>query len=218
MVTELETLEKGIRDLVVDGSIEEEIAERIVLNYNKLVTLTNAYRHLGYTLVMTIGSFDLLHPGHARFLSKVKKQGLEVNRKTILIVGADSDIAVKRYKGPHRPIIQAIERLEMLAVQKGVDYVTVIDDIDKDGKWYYGLLRMICPDIFVAVEDSYPDDQRREIEKFCGKLVVLPRQAKNTSSSLIIQQVIKANPDLALKILQEAQIHGEDNKKVTFNE
>lgn len=211
LVTELENLENGIADLLLKESIEIEVADRIVLDYNKLVTFASAYRSLGYILVMTIGSFDLLHPGHARYLFKVKKQGLEKNHKTILIVGADSDLAIKRYKGPHRPIIQAIERLEMLAVQRGVDYVTIIDDIDKEGKWYYGLLKMIRPDIFVAVEGSYPEEQRREIQKFCAELVVLPRQAQNTSSTMIIENVIKANSKLALKIIRAAKAAKKSN-------
>ncbi len=205
LITELESLEDEIASLLSKGLIEAEVADRIVLDYNKLVTFISAYRSLGYTLVMTIGSFDLLHPGHARYLVKAKKQGLEKNRKTILVVGADSDLAIKRYKGPHRPIIQAIERLEMLAVQRGVDYVTIIDDIDKEGQWYYGLLKMIRPDIFVAVEDSYPEEQRIEIQKFCAELVVLPRQAQNTSSTMIIENVIKANSGLALKIIRAAK-------------
>ncbi len=215
LAAELESLEQGIQELVKNGSIEQEIAGRIALDYNKLVTFVNAHRDLGFTVVMTIGSFDLLHPGHTRYLFKAKKQGLKVNPKTILIVGVDSDIAVKKCKGSHRPIIKAIERLEMLVVQRGVDYVTVIDDIDEKGRWYYGLLRMIKPDIFVAVEDSYPDDQKIEIEKFCGKLAVLPRQAQNTSSSMIIQQVIKADPELALKILKEAELQEELQRRAS---
>jgi cytidyltransferase-like protein len=201
LVDEIVVLEQEIKTLLKKGVIEPEISDRIVLDYNRLVNLISSYRVLGYLVVMTIGSYDLFHVGHARFLFKVKKQGLEKSRKVILIVGVDSDLAIRRYKGKHRPIIQAVERLEMLAVQRGVDFVTVIDDIDKEGRWYYGLLRMIMPDIFVAVEDSYPEEQRREIERFCGKLVILPRQAERTSSTIIIQKVIKADPILLSKLM-----------------
>ena len=55
----------------------------------------------------------------------------------------------------------------------------------------YRLIDAIKPDIFAAVEDSYPPEQIEEIRKYCGDVVVLPRQAEETSTSNFIQNTIK---------------------------
>lgn len=196
-VTELNYLKEYFSKLINSGAIVKSLGEKIILDYNQLVGIVEAHRKLGYLVVMTIGSWDLIHVGHLRYLTKAKIQRLDdPNQKAILIVGMDTDSAIKRYKGEGRPIINGAERLETLAYQNVVDFATVIDDIDKDGGWYYGLLRMINPDIFVAVQDSYPEEQQAEIQAFCKKLVVLPPQAENTSSTQTIQRLIKANPEI----------------------
>lgn len=160
---------------------------KIVLDYNMLVKLVEAHRVLGGKIVLTIGSWDLLHIGHLRYLNKAKSFG------DILIVGADSDEAMARYKGQDRPMIPQNERLEMLSYQECVNFVTTIDDVGYKGEWYCSIAKMLMPDFFVAVEDSYSEEQRKMIEKYCGKLIVLPRQAEGTSTSDIIQNIIKKN-------------------------
>mgnify|MGYP001567448046 CR=1 FL=1 len=198
-VKELVLLKAKFRDLVESNTLVPAVAEKIILDYDRLAEIIHALKVMKRKIVMTIGSYDMLHVGHTRYLAKAKQNG------EILIVGIDSDSAIKRYKEPGRPIITAIERLEMLATQAFVDYVTVIDDVDEHGHWYYGLLRMVRPDVFVAVEDSYPVEQQEEIKQLCCKLQVLPRQAKDTSSTLIIQKLLKGNP----KLLEDLQKEGE---------
>ena len=120
----------------------------------------------------------------------------------ILIVGTDSDRVVKKTKGAHRPIIPEEERMEMLSYQLPVDFVTLLDDMDEQGRWKCGLLKCIRPDVFIAVEgDSYSPEQKREIKKYCRKLVVLPRQAQNTSSTAIIQEALKKNLSAMIEII-----------------
>lgn len=163
--------------------------EKIVLDYLELIRRVEAYRALKARVVATIGSWDMLHVGHGRYLRKARAYG------DLLVVGLDSDEAVRRYKGQYRPMIPQGERLEMLSYLEFVDLITVVEDVDKEGTWYYGLLKMLRPDVFVAVDDSYPEHQQDTIRQFCGELVVLPRQAENTSSTRIIQKIIKGNPE-----------------------
>lgn len=163
----------------------KKLTNKIVLDYSKLTKVTEALRELGHKIVLTIGSWDLLHIGHVRYLIKARSYG------DVLVVGADSDRAIKLYKGPLRPFIPEDERAEMLSYQGCVDYVTIIDDVDENGVWQYELIRQIRPDVFVAVEDSYSEQQRKDIEQFCGQLIVLPRQAEKTSTSNIIQNAVK---------------------------
>ena len=160
---------------------------KIILNYDKLLNYVNAHKTLEQRVVCTIGSWDLLHIGHLRYLARAKQKG------DILIVGADSDRAIKLYKNKFRPIIPQGERLEMLSYQQCVDYVTLVDDVDEKGQWGYELIKKIRPDFFVCIAESYPKEQQEEIKKYCNYLIELPRQAERTSTSDIIEKTIKTH-------------------------
>ncbi len=159
---------------------------KIILEVDRIKAYIDALRKtFGCKIVVTIGSWDLLHIGHLRYLIKAKSFG------DFLIVGTDTDRAIKLYKGELRPIIPHRERIEMLSYQSCTDIITLVDDVDEKGQWQYEIIKKICPDIFVAVEDSYPPEQQMEIKKYCKELIVLPRQAKNTSTSKKIQNIVK---------------------------
>lgn len=170
---------------------------KIVPDYKNLELLVKALRLTGEKIVVTIGSWDLLHIGHVRYLIRAKGYGDK------LIVGVDSDAAIKLYKGPLRPIVPEQERIEMLSYQDCVDYVTAITDVDEKGRWQYELIKLIKPDVFVAVEDSYDEAQRKDIKQFCGELIVLPRQAEGTSTTKLIQDTIKNHLVEILRTLEK---------------
>lgn len=159
--------------------------EKVILNYHELSRQVEACRVQKARIVITIGTWDMIHVGQGRYLRKARSHG------DLLVVGVDSDVAVKRYKGQDRPKIPQEERMEMLSYLEFVDFITLIEDVDKEGTWYYGLIKMLRPDIFVAVEDSYPEEQREIIRQFCGALIILPRQAENTSSTRIIEKIMR---------------------------
>lgn len=161
-------------------------SKKIVHDYEVLRSKIESLRSLDpdNLIVCTIGSWDNLHIGHVRYLIEALKHG------TVLVVGVDSDRGIKAYKGPLRPVIPEVERCEMLSYQEPVSYVTLVDDIDNTGRWEYELIKVIRPDVFIAVEDSYPQEQIAEIKEFCGDVVVLPRQAE-TSTSKTIHDTVK---------------------------
>lgn len=161
--------------------------QKIILDYKDLTKKVRAHRTLGQNIVCTIGSWDMLHIGHLRYLSRARDFG------DILVVGVDSDRAIKLYKkNPLRPIIPEKERMEMLCYQSFVDYVTLIDDVTNEGRWEMELIKAIRPDSFVATSgESYPDEQRGEINHFCQNLRIIARQAKNTSTSKIVEETFK---------------------------
>ena len=66
-------------------------------------------------IVFTNGVFDLLHPGHVRYLQQARALG------DALIVGVNSDRSVRGNKGPDRPITPEAERAEILAALACVD-------------------------------------------------------------------------------------------------
>jgi D-beta-D-heptose 7-phosphate kinase / D-beta-D-heptose 1-phosphate adenosyltransferase len=71
----------------------------------------------GEKIVLTNGCFDILHPGHIRYLQQAKKLG---DRLVILV---NTDESVKRLKGEARPIHTLAYRMEMLAALDCVDWV-----------------------------------------------------------------------------------------------
>jgi len=163
------------------------IKNPICRGYQELKKLTDAHKTLGHKIVCTVGSWDMLHIGHLRYLIKAKEQG------DILVVGADSDRAIKLYKkNKLRPIIPQEERMEMLKYQNCVDYVTLVDDVDNSGAWRYELLKTIVPDVFVATTDSYPKKQIADIKRLVKKVIIFPRQGESTSTSQVIEKNIKS--------------------------
>ncbi len=173
----------------------EDVKHKVVGDHESLTKLVDGLRVVNNKIVVTIGTWDLLHIGHVRYLRKAKAQG------DVLIVGVDSDRTVRKYKGELRPIVPFEERCEMLTYQSCVDFVTQVDDVDKNGAWTYALIKKIKPDVFVAVADSYPKSQLNDIKKYCKKLIVLPRQAERTSTTRMIQYAVKKHLDKMYELL-----------------
>jgi len=104
--------------------------------------LAERLRAAGRRIVLANGCFDLLHVGHLRYLEEARRLG------DVLFVGVNSDAAVARLKGEGRPLMPAIERMEMLAALRPVDHVVVFDDDTADG-----LIRAIKPDVHAKGTD-----------------------------------------------------------------
>jgi len=176
------------------GVFNGESEHKLIEDYGQLEVVMRGLLAMNYHTVVTIGTFDLLHIGHVRYLRKARELG------DVLIVGVDTDESVKRYKGPLRPIVPYTERCEMLSYQTCVDLVTGVDDVDAQGRWQYALLEATRPDIFVAVQGSYPQSQLDDISRYCKQVVVLPRQAEGTSTSRMIEQAVKTHLDIMEKL------------------
>lgn len=163
---------------------------------NEIKDVIEGIRATGNKVVLTQGTFDLLHIGHARYLEEAKKMG------DCLIVGVDDDEKVRSRKGPDRPIVPDTERVEMLTHLRYVD--TVFLKSAKAPKW--SLIKAVKPDILVATKETYNTEQIKELKKFCGKVVVLDPKATTSTSAKIrrmqIGTVIKMEQLLTPKILR----------------
>src|SRR3954466_2704286 len=85
--------------------------------------LVRQARSGGRTIVFTNGVFDILHPGHVRYLRDARALG------DLLIVGVNSDRSVKALnKAPNRPINGEAERAEVLGALASVDAVVIFDE------------------------------------------------------------------------------------------
>jgi D-beta-D-heptose 7-phosphate kinase/D-beta-D-heptose 1-phosphate adenosyltransferase len=133
-------------------------------------------RREGRRVVFTNGCFDLLHPGHVRFLQQAKALG------DVLIVAINSDASVRALKGPDRPIIPAHERAEVLAALEAVDYVTIFDDLTPRA-----LIADLRPDVLVKGGDWHPEEivGRQEVEAAGGRVLSLPYHEGYSTTRLI---------------------------------
>lgn len=76
----------------------------------------------GERIVLTNGCFDILHPGHVRYLQQAKKLG---DRLVVLV---NDDDSVRRLKGPERPVNSLEVRAEMLSALACVDWVCAFSE------------------------------------------------------------------------------------------
>lgn len=140
------------------------------------VELVAAARAAGKTVVFTNGVFDLLHPGHVRYLSRARSLG------DILIVGVNSDRSVRANKGPDRPITPEAERAEILASLRCVDSVVVFDDPTPQA-----VIAALQPDVLVKGAD-WADDAivgRDIVEARGGRVVRVPVERGYSTTSII---------------------------------
>ena len=100
-------------------------------------------RSRGRVIVFTNGVFDILHPGHIRYLRDARALG------DLLIVGLNSDRSVKALaKGPNRPINPEAERVEVLSALASVDAVVIFDEDTP-----HAIISALQPDILVKGAD-----------------------------------------------------------------
>lgn len=88
----------------------------------ELTGLLESERKAGRKIVFTNGVFDLVHPGHLRYLRAAKEFG------DVLVVALNSDASVRRLKGELRPILPENERVKIIASLEMVNYVTIFDE------------------------------------------------------------------------------------------
>ena len=150
-------------------------AER-VLSRDDAVRLVTRMRASGKKIVFTNGVFDLLHPGHLRYLQQARGYG------DALVVGLNSDASVRRNKGEGRPIVPGHERAEALAALACVDAVVQFDE-DTPAE----IVRAIQPDVLVKGAD-WPADQivgRDTVEARGGSVVRVAVERGYSTTALI---------------------------------
>jgi rfaE bifunctional protein nucleotidyltransferase chain/domain len=150
-----------------------------VLSISELLDVREGLRRAGTKLVFTNGCFDILHIGHVRYLTEARRLG------DALVVAINSDRSVRELKGPSRPVVNELDRAEMLASLRAVDYVVVFDDVSPRS-----LISSLLPDVLVKGGD-YAIDQihgREEVEAAGGRVVALPF-IEGASTSNIIERI-----------------------------
>ena len=139
----------------------------------------------GKVIVLCHGCFDLMHPGHIKYLQASKKMG------DVLIVTLSPDRYVD--KGPGRPVFSQDLRAESIAALSCVDYVSI-------NAWPTAVetLRLLKPNIYVkgqefeTFEDKTGKIQReREIAKEIGSEIRFTHEIVFSSTQLINEHLLR---------------------------
>ena len=140
---------------------------------------SDAWREAGLTIVFTNGCFDLLHPGHVRYLQEASKLG------DILVLGINTDESVAKLKGPGRPVLGLDERSEVLLALRSVHAVVPFaEDTPLE------LIRKVRPHVLVKGGDWEVDRivGRDIVQADGGKVLSLPFHP-GTSTTEIIRRI-----------------------------
>lgn len=157
----------------------DRVAPSRVMAPDMVSAFVGRERAAGRRIVFTNGVFDLLHPGHVRYLQDARALG------DLLVVGINADESVRRNKGPTRPINPQHERAEVLAALACVDAVVIFSE-DTPAE----IIRLVQPDVLVKGADWAADAivGRDTVEARGGQVVRIPVE-EGYSTTAIIERV-----------------------------
>ncbi len=151
--------------------------EKKIVPYQELAAWRDKNRKIG-KLVVTNGCFDLLHLGHVTYLQTARNLG------DALLVGVNSDAAVRGLKGDGRPLNGEFDRAAVIAALQAVDFVCIFPDVRATE-----FLSRAKPDIYVKGGDytleTLDQNERRTVEGHGGVIHLIPFVPGRSTTSLI---------------------------------
>jgi len=173
------------------------VDDRLIIDPKELKEVVDFLRQQGQKIVLTGGSWDLLHIGHVKYLRKAKEMG------DVLIVAVDSDELVKyRAKGPNRPIVSQEERIYVVGELRVADIITVYDVVGETSP--EAMVRLLRPDILVMspTTDKIGEfaEKWKGIYKDVCEVVVLEAQATTSTSARVAKLAKDGGRELADKL------------------
>jgi rfaE bifunctional protein nucleotidyltransferase chain/domain len=143
--------------------------------------LGDQLRRSGRRIAFANGCFDILHPGHVRYLQAAKQQG------DILVVGVNSDRSVAALKGAGRPLLPAPARAELVAALEPVDYVLIFDELNVEA-----LLSELRPDVHCKGPDYTTETvPERALAKRLGIAVAIVGDPKDHSTRSLLAEIAR---------------------------
>lgn len=163
---------------------DSRVEKAELLDADQAAAFADRIRARGGTVVFTNGVFDLLHPGHVRYLREARALG------DALIVAVNSDTSVRANKGPGRPINPEHERAEVLLALDSVDAAAIFDE-----ETPHAIISAVKPDILVKGADWGPDNiVGRDVVEARGGRVVRIELAPGFSTTALIDKVRRLRP------------------------
>ncbi len=179
----------GLAEITREELVQLQEQRNARLEAHKIVSLPELravvadMKKSGRRVVWTNGCFDIMHVGHILYLEKARSLG------DLLVVGLNSDASVRSFKGPDRPIVEERQRAKLLSALSCVDYVIIFEDASP-----IKLIAELQPDIYAKGGDyhmgSINQEERRLVEKYGGRIALLPG-VPGMSTSHLIERIIK---------------------------
>ena len=139
-------------------------------------------RKEGKKITFTAGSFDLVHLGHVTYFEKANPLG------DVLIVGVQSDAALRKLKGYGRPFVVQESRAALLYYLRSVDYATIFPE-----DTILETLKILQPNVMFTIKEEWNAGYRKSreyrlVRGYGGRVVCVPSQAPYVSASQIIMK------------------------------
>jgi rfaE bifunctional protein nucleotidyltransferase chain/domain len=154
-----------------------------IISWEQLPAWRGAQRAAGKRLVVTNGCFDLLHVGHVTYLETARQLG------DALLVGLNSDEAVRALKGSNRPVNCETDRARVLAALESVSGICTFHESTATR-----FLAQAQPDLYVKGGDytleTVNQEERRTVEQGGGKIVIIPF-VPGKSTTALLQKISK---------------------------
>jgi rfaE bifunctional protein nucleotidyltransferase chain/domain len=149
-----------------------------IVPLNELAKRVKELRAGGKRVVATNGCFDLIHPGHIRYLKAARALG------DILTVGVNGDQSVRELKGPSRPINNEKERAEVVAALESVDLVAIFPELRATR-----FIELSMPDVYVKGGDYNSEtlnpEERAALQKIGTQIDIIPFENGYSTSGLL---------------------------------
>jgi D-beta-D-heptose 7-phosphate kinase / D-beta-D-heptose 1-phosphate adenosyltransferase len=160
-----------------------------------LARCLSGHRRAGHRIVLTNGSFDVLHRGHIECLQQAASLG------DVLVVGVQSDETVRRIKGPDRPVIPAEDRAAIVAAIGCVEYATIFD-----GDRIADLVEAVRPDLYVKGGDHDADTlaERLAVEIYGGRVTTVGYLPGRSTADLV--ERIRESAELVLAADEDSHV------------
>lgn len=134
--------------------------------------------------IFVSGVFDILHPGHIRFLKQAKNQ---VGESGKLIVALHDDNSIRKKKGNSRPVNSLKDRIFVLKALKCVDEVIPWHGWENIEE----LVRELKPDYIAVSGNEYKLKTVEKVAKDIGAELVIFSKSEKYSTTNIINRILQ---------------------------
>jgi rfaE bifunctional protein nucleotidyltransferase chain/domain len=147
-----------------------------VLTRDALAAAVAGERAQGRSVALANGVFDLLHVGHVRYLEGAAREA------DVLVVGINDDTSVRALKGEGRPILEDVNRAELVAALRCVDYVVVFPELTVGP-----LLQLLRPDVHCKGTDYTVESvpERAIVQAYGGRTAIVGDPKDHSTRDLI---------------------------------
>lgn len=145
-------------------------------DFNRIILDTRRLREEGKSIVFVSGNFNVIHPGHLRYLNFAANSG------DYLIVGVNRD-------GPLAVYVPEALRLE------GIKHLTVVNDSFLLPFTIEECISLLKPDIIVKgkeYENTY-NKEKEVLDSYGGKLIFSSGEIRFSSMELLQRELIEIN-------------------------